>query len=157
MNTKIKDFFTNSDDLDRLVLRPLSHINMNWEIRWCNKNKEYIREEDTFASILNDLIDEFAKTVPPNKYHKNEDCLAEYVKEFLNWKITKINDKWIGEDYDAILEHGGFHDLNEANLVKAATGRINAAIKRNQYHFDEMEKSHQRMLAAVITIIIFHR
>ena len=54
MNYTIKEFFANSDQLDYLVLRPLSHINMSWELTWDFDNQEYEREEGAFASLLND-------------------------------------------------------------------------------------------------------
>lgn len=130
---------------------------MSWELKWNAEDNEYEREEGTFATLLNELITELSKTVPPTKYHDNEDYLAEYVKQSLNWNIHKEGGRWIGVDYDAILEQGGFKDINEQNLVQAATGRIKAAIDREQNHFDDMEDSHKRMLAAVMTIIIYHR
>jgi hypothetical protein len=154
---KTKEFFSNSDLLDYMVLRPLSHINMSWELTWNRFENEYVRGPGTFASLLNDLITEIAFTIPPSKYHNNEDCLAEYVKESLKWNIKKENGKWLGSSYGAILEQGGFKDLNEQNLVQAATGRIKAAIARGQKHFDDMEESHKKMLADVMTIIIYHR
>lgn len=157
MDKKIKDFFASSDFLDYMVLRPLSHINMSWELTWSSEDNEYKREEGTFATLLNDLISELSNTVPPAKYHDNEDCLAEYVKQSLNWNIYKQGGRWVGVDYDVILEQGGFKDINEQNLVHAATGRIKAALDRGQNHFDDMEDFHKRMLAAVITIIIYHR
>lgn len=157
MNNSYKIFFANSDILDRMVLRPLSHINMSWELTWDRQNKEYEREPDTFANLLIDLITEISNTVPPTKYHNNEDCLAEYVIQSLHWNIHKQGGRWVGMDYDSILEQGGFSDINEKNLVEAATGRIQAAISRQQNHFDDMEEHHQRMLAAVMTIIIYHR
>lgn len=157
METKIKDFFAKSNLLDYMVLRPLSHINMSWELTWSSADNEYEREEGTFAPLLNDLIAELSTTVPPAKYHDNEDCLVEYVKQSLNWNIYKHGGRWVGVDYDAILEQGGFKDFNEQNLVQTATGRIKAALDRGQNHFDDMEDSHKRMLAAVMTIIIYHR
>ncbi len=75
----------------------------------------------------------------------------------LNWKIEKVGSRWIGENYAAILEQGGFNDFDELNLVLAAAGRIKAALARNQCHFDEMEQSHQKMLADVLAIILYHR
>ncbi|RUA30990.1 MAG: hypothetical protein DSY77_13420 [Bacteroidetes bacterium] len=157
MDNPFKNFFTNSDLLDIMVLRPLSHINMNWELTWGKNSEEYQRESDSFAPKLIELINEISETTPPAKYHDNEDCLAKYVIESLNWKITKKGNRWEGVDYESILEQGGFKDINEKNLVKAATGRIKAAIKRDQIHFDDMEESHQRMLAIVMVIIIYLR
>ncbi len=157
MNSSYKKFFANSDLLDYMVLRPLSHINESWELTWDRQNQEYEREPDTFSSLLIDLITEISQTTAPAKYHGNEDCLAEYVKKSLNWKIHKEGNRWIGSDYESILEQGGFKDLNEKNLVQAATGRIKAAIDRGQIHFDDMEESHQKMLAVVMAIIIYHR
>lgn len=63
----------------------------------------------------------------------------------------------VGADYDSILEQGGFHDIDEANLVAAAAGRVRAALERGQMHWDDMEDSHRRMLAAVLSVILYHR
>ena len=52
------------------------------------------------------------------------------MQQSLNLNIYKENGRWNGEDYDAILEQGGFMDLNEKNLVLAAVGRIMTAIDR---------------------------
>lgn len=153
MNT----FFSNSDYLDRLVLRPLSHIKSNWELTWDEDLNKYIEEDDSFAVNLNLLICELDRTTPPAIYHDNEDRLAEYVKTFLNWSVVKVGARWVGADYDSLLEQGGFHDVDETNLVLAASGRIQAAKVRGQLHFDDMEKSHRRMLAAVLSVILYHR
>ncbi len=157
MEIKIKDFFANSELLDYIVLRPLSHINMSWELTWSTKDNEYEREEGTFATLLNNLITELSIIIPPAKYHDNEDCLAEYVIQSLGWNIEKQGGRWVGVDYESILEQGGFKDINEQNLVKAASGRIQAALIRGQTHFDNMEDSHKKMLGIVMTIIIYHR
>ncbi len=155
INTKA--FFGQSDLLDRLALRQLSHINANWELIWNAEKQEYDSEEDSYASKVNNLIEELGRVNPPEKYHENEDCLTEYVLANLKWKIKKINGRWVGEDYAAILEQGGFDDIDEKNLALAAAGRIKAAIDRNQHRFDDMEPSHQKMLADVIAIILYHR
>lgn len=157
MNSDIKDFFDNSGLLDYLVLRPLSHIRENWELTWDNENEEYEREEDSFAGTLDELILELAKTTPPAIYHTNEDVLAGYVKKHLNWSINKVGNRFEGEDYEMILEQGGFHDINESELIQAATGRIQAALDRGQFHFDDMEDSHRKILAGVLCIILYHR
>ena len=104
---------------------------------------------------FNQLIEDLGLVEPPEKYHTNEDGLAEYVIANLNWKINKVNGRWIGADYALILEQGGFHDIE--NLILAAAGRIKAAMDRNQNHFDDMEEFHQKMLADVIAIILYHR
>lgn len=157
MNESIRSFFSNSDILDYIVLRPLSHINLSWEIRWDPDKNEYFEDEETFAQILNTLIREIAESSVPQKYHDNEDVLAEYVIEHLKWKIKKVKGRWIGADYESILTQGGFNDIDEENLIKAAAGRIAAAIKFNQLHFDEMEEGHKKLLGSVLTIIIYHR
>lgn len=150
-------FFDNSEFLDYMALRPLSHIRPNWELTWDFDNCKYKDEENSFANKLNLLIDELKVIESPKKYHDNEDFLAEYVKENLKWPITKIGNKWVGEEYVLLLEQGGFGDFNEANLIKAASGRIHAAIKFGQNHFDKMEESHRKILASVISIILYHR
>ena len=151
------DFFNNSDGLDRLVLRPLSHISLNWELTWDRNNQQYLEEENSFAKSLNKLIEELRVITPPLSYYNNEDILANYVVANLKWPIQKIGGRWIGADYQSILEQGGHHDLDENNLILAASGRIKAAIKFGQKHFDDMEPSHKEMLAAVMAIIIYHR
>jgi len=143
--------------LDRLALRQLSHIKENWELAWNNEDEKYEPEENSYAEKLNQLIIELGRVDPPKKYHENEDCLVEYVIANLNWKSRKINGRWVGEDYAAKLEQGGFNDIDRNNLILAAAGRIKAAIDRNQHHFDDMEQSHQKILADVIAIILYHR
>lgn len=157
MNKAVIDFFSNSEILDYIVLRPLSHINLSWELIWDFEKDEYLEEEETFAKYLNTLIKEIANTSPPKKYHDNEDALVEYVIKHLGWNITKINGRWIGSDYESILTQGGFHDIDENNLLKASAGRVNSAIKFNQTHFDEMEEGHKKILGPVLTVIIYHR
>jgi hypothetical protein len=101
---------------------------LSWELFWDHEKNEYVREDGSFASLLNDLIEEMSAIIPPAKYHDNEDVLAQYVIEKLNWDIKKVGNRWIGGDYQSILEQGGFNDLEERNLVQAATGRVVAAI-----------------------------
>ncbi len=157
MDPVIKNFFKKSEILDYYVLRQLSHINSSWELVWDSEVNEYEREEGTFASLLNDLIDELASTPAPARYHDNEDTLAEYVKQNQKWKIRKLGNRWTGSDYKSILEQGGFKDMNEKDLVKAAVGRIKGAIDRKQQHFDDMEETHRKILADVLAIILYHR
>jgi hypothetical protein len=153
----MNDFFADSDYLDHMVLRPLSHIHMNWELTWDRKTGTYFVEENSYAGLLNDLLTELENCSPPSRYHDNEDCLAKFVVEHLKWPINKIGNRWVGADYDSILEQGGFHDVDEANLLLAAAGRIQVAKRLGQTHFDEMEESHRRMLGAVLAIILYHR
>jgi hypothetical protein len=153
----IISFFANSCYLGHEVLRPLSHILGFWELDYDPEKEEFVEEDDSCAGLLNVLHKELEHTAPPARYHDNEDCLAQYVVEHLGWPIHKGENRWEGADYDSIIEQGGFDDLNERNLVLAAAGRIRAAIIRGQKHFDHMEASHRRMLAAVISIILYHR
>lgn len=155
----MKLFFANSDSdfLDLEVLRPLSHIKGNWELSWDSTTERYKEEQDSFAKLLNELIDDLDAASPPSRYHDNEDRLAEYVRDNLNWSIRKVGASWIGVDYDLIIEQGGFGDLEERNLVLAAAGRIRAAQVRGQFHYNEMEESHRKMLGSVLSVILFHR
>jgi hypothetical protein len=109
------------------------------------------------AGLLNDLLIELEHSRPPSRYHDNEDCLANFVIERLKWPIKKRGNRWVGVNYDSILEQGGIHDVDQANLLLAAAGRIHVAKKLGQTHFDDMEKSHRRMLGAVLTIILYCR
>ncbi|CAN5467739.1 hypothetical protein BH09VER1_BH09VER1_26120 [soil metagenome] len=152
-----KEFFFRSHSLDYEVLRPLSHIWGNWELSWDQKNQAYLEEKDSFASVLNQLIREISLTVVPARYHDNEDVLVQYVRTHLNWPLIKKGRVWTGEDYDVILQQGGFHDIDEKDFVAAATGRVQAALDRNQHHYDQMEEGHRRMLASVLTSILYHR
>ena len=140
-----------------MALRPLSHIRHDWELLWDSENDRYLHETDSYAELLNDLIDELGTVSPPAKYHDNEDRLAEYTRDRLGWPIHKQGGRWVGADYESILEQGGFDDIDEEDLVLAAAGRIKAAQAHGQNHFDQMEEGHQRMLAAVIAIILYHR
>ncbi|MCY7398765.1 MAG: hypothetical protein LH466_08025 [Sphingomonas bacterium] len=155
---EVREFFAWSNGiLDTVVLRPLSHITQNWELTWDHDAREYEPEENSFASALNRLIGHISTTLPPKRYHDNEDRLAEFVIASLGWKIRKENGRWVGEDYDFILEQGGSTDWDQIELLNAAAGRVHAAMDRGQMHFDDMEESHRRMLAAIMTIILYHR
>jgi len=151
------DFFSGSVFLDYLVTRPLSHIHANWELSEDDSEEKFVEEEDSFAKLFNELIQELESIDPPDHYHDNEDRLAEYVIAKLGWNIRKENGRWVGMEYEFILQQGGFSDLNQAELIMAAAGRIHAAKNWEQYHFDEMEDSHQRILAFVLTTILYHR
>ena len=152
-----RTFFRNSHLLDYMVLRPLAHICGGWDLTWNPESDAYNEEEDTFAGLLNGLIAVLASAQVPTRYHDSEDRLAEYVQANLNWRIRKEGARWVGEDYDAILQQGSFGDADQVELLLAAAGRIQAALIRGQLHFDDMEESHQRMLAAVLSIILWQR
>ena len=154
---EILSFFHRCEYLDYLVARPLSHIRPNWELIWDHENEKYLVEEESYSNLLNILISELCAVNPPSKYHDNEDRLAEHVISDLGWKVRKINGRWVGEDYEAILEQGSFSDIQQKNLVLAAAGRIRAAIVRGQLHFDDMEQGHQKILAGVLSCILYHR
>jgi len=152
----VREFFRWSDCLDYYVLRPLSHIRPNWEVWWDHERQKYVPASDSFAADLNEVIEQIAKANPPEKYHDHEDRLAEFVRDRLRWKIRKEKGRWIGADYASILEQGGFDDEELRDSFLAASGRVHAAIIRGQRHFDYMEESHQKMLAAVLANIIYH-
>ena len=124
---------------------------------WDTDTETYYEEQGSYAAVLNSLISELQTVLPPERYHDNEDRLAEYVIKNLKWPIRKEGDRWVGPDYKSIIEQGGFDDLDQLDLVSAAAGRIRAAIDRGQKHFDDMEESHRRMLGAVLSIILYHR
>jgi hypothetical protein len=154
---EVRAFFSWSELLDREVLRPLSHIRPNWEASWSHSEQRYEPEENSFADELNIAIELIATTLPPERYHDNEDVLAQYVIEKLKWPIRKEGKRWVGEDYASILEQGGFEDVDQGELLTAATGRVFAAFRNGQEHYYEMEKGHRQMLAAILSIIIYHR
>ena len=153
----IRNFFAWCDQLDVEVLKPLDHIKSNWDVTWDSSKRQYEPEDNSFAEQLNQLIEDVATTAPPSRYHDNEDILAEYVIKRLKWQIRKERGRWERIDYESILEQGGFDDVNQAELLTAATGRIYAAFKFGQTHYDEMESWHRRMLGAILTIILYHR
>ena len=150
------DFFKNSDLLDYEVLRPLSHIRDNWDLFY-DPSGYFVEEEDSFAHEFNRLIDEIENTKIPQNYHDNEDQLAIYVQEKFAGEIKKIGNRWVGMEYEIILQDGGFYDFNEENLIQSAKGRIIAANKFNQVHYDDMENGHRKLLALVLSLILYHR
>jgi hypothetical protein len=155
---RVRQFFAASDGvLDYLVLRPLSHVTLNWELTWDDASQAYVRESDSFASMLNGVIADIAAAIPPARYHDSEDQLALFAIGELGWSLRKVGRKWIGVDYDSLLEQGGFEDVDQRQLILAAAGRVHAALDRDQLHFDDMEKGHRRMLGAILTIILYHR
>ncbi|MFO1865890.1 hypothetical protein QOT58_04315 [Pseudomonas aeruginosa] len=154
MDIRIKEFFAQSDMLDYAVLRPLSHLNLCWELIW--DGEDYVDEEGTFSGLLIRLIDRLTTVTPPVRYHDNEDILAESVIATLGWKIEKVGNRWMGADYAAILEQGSIgNSVNQAELLLATAGRIVTAIKHGQHRFDDMEEGHQTILAAALSILIF--
>lgn len=151
------EFFDQSDYLDYEVLRPLSHIRGNWELYPGTDEFHFELEEDSFAKELSELIDELGATEIPDRYHDNEDTLAEYVRDKFDSEIRKVGNRWVGREYQIILQDAGFFDINEENLVQSAKGRIIAAQNFNQNHYDEMETGHRKMLAVILTLILYHR
>lgn len=153
----VQKFFELSDSLDYLVLRPLSHITSSWELVWDRETGRYEPEDGSFAEDLNFVLDEILRTHRPTKYHDHEDVLAENTLQTLKWPIQKKGKFWIGADYQSILEQGAFSDWQQQRLITAATGRVHAALDFGQSNFDEMEQGHQTMLAALLTITVYHR
>lgn len=153
----VRAFFAWSDSLDHDVLRPLSHITSAWEMWWNREAGCYEPEPGTFAADLNAIIDQIATTSRPDRYHDHEDTLAESVIRDLKWPIQKKGSRWIGADYEAILEQGAFSDFAQQDLASSAAGRVHAALDRGQLDFDRMDESHAHMLAAIMTIMIYHR
>ncbi|MBB4402945.1 MULTISPECIES: hypothetical protein [Rhizobium/Agrobacterium group] len=154
---QVRNFFARSDLLDRMTLRPLSHITTSWECAWNRETDQYEPEVDSFAADLNAVIDLVATCERPARYHDHEDTLAERTLRELKWPIQKKGAQWHGADYQAVLEQGAFGDVGQQDLIAAAAGRVHAAMDFGQLHFDDMEERHLNMLAALITIIIFHR
>jgi len=150
-------FFYYSDYLDLCVLKPLEHILPHWELIWDDDRYRYEHEDQSLAEALEKLIIEISATVPPPKYHDHEDRLAEFMIGRMGWKIKKKNGRWIGSDYESILEQGSFKDIDQKELIMAAAGRIKAALDLNQMHFDDMHESHRKMLGAILAIILYHR
>jgi hypothetical protein len=153
----VREFFAWSSWLDHMVLRPLSHIAWNWETRWDRDEKRYRPEHNSFAEDLNAVIELIAECPRPFKYHAHEDSLAERALIQLKWPIQKKGGRWIGADYSSILEQGAFNDLDQRSLIAAATGRVHAALDHKQTSFDDMEEGHLYILAALLSIIIYHR
>lgn len=154
---QVRDFFAWSAWLDRFALRPLSHMASNWEATWDHNEQRYASEPDSFAEDLNVVIEQIANAERPHSYHDNEDILAQATLQDLKWPIQKKGKLWVGADYQSILEQGAFRDIGQRNLAMAANGRVHAAMDFGQMHFDDMEMGHLNMLAALITITIYHR
>ncbi|TYP94868.1 hypothetical protein LX73_0158 [Fodinibius salinus] len=158
-------FFGESTYLDLLALKPLSHIHPHWELTWDSKNSQYIPEENSFTEELNELLAHLNRINPPDNYHEYEDRVIKKVQKQSNERLFKLKGEWvefvkneiIETEYDYLLEQGHLKQYNDFDLLKAATGRIKAAIKREQNHFDDMEHSHQLVLAAILSIILYVR
>jgi len=163
--TRLTQFFKPSDYIEHEILRPLDHMRLNWELTVNQTTGRYEDEEDSFAWLFNHLIDELETVVPPLKYHDSEDRLGEHVQKKLNWSFSKAKGIWFSaegkrlhsSDYLAMLEQGGFKIDGDSDLVLAASGRIKAAMDRGQAHFDDMERSHQVVLAGIMASILYHR
>jgi len=154
MNALVINFFSNSEDVLDYVLKPLEHIRSNWDVIWdCD---EYLEEEDSFGAELNTLINEIAEAKAPVNYHEHEDKVALFQTK--SWDFIKKNGHfWEGAEYKSILEQGSFDDHGQKALVLSASGRIKAALDREQYHIDEMEDAHKMILCAILSIILYQR
>ena len=51
-------FFKRSDSFDHRTLRLLSYICPNWELIWDYEQERYSEEEDSYANVVNTLINE---------------------------------------------------------------------------------------------------
>lgn len=153
----VRAFFAASENIDHDVLRPLSHITSAWEMLWDREAGSYEPEPGTFAADLNAIIEQIASTPRPDRYHDHEDTLAEAVIRDLKWPIQKKGSRWIGANYESILEQGAFSDFGQQDLASSTAGRVHAALDRGQLDFDHMDESHAHMLAAIMTIMIYHR
>ena len=153
----IKEFLSNSEELDIYVTRQLSHVAPNWELTWDEENNRYIEEENSFALLINNLIVDLGNTEILEDYHEKEDIVANYVNVFLNWAIVKKGKRWTGAEYQSILQQGGFHDYNQENLMHGAVGRIRTAMQFGQFGFDDMEYGHKKILGDLLTTILYHR
>lgn len=155
------EFLGNSDWLDHETTHKLDHIFPNWELTWDFERERYVEEPDSFAALVNALIDELEAIGTTLSYHQNEDALAEYVRDVLHEPVTKQGNRWLldgsADRYDELLERGGLGDVGQRMLVAAIAGRIQAAISHGQNHFEEMEQRHQRILAWAITSVLFYR
>lgn len=153
----IKEFLSNSEELDIYVTKQLSHIAPNWELTWNEEIDKYIEEEDSFAMLLNKLIGDLEQTEILEDYHEKEDIVARYVNTFLNWDIVKNGKRWEGAEYRTILNQGGFLDENQENLKFCAVGRIRVALQYGQFGFDDMESGHKKILGDILATILYHR
>lgn len=150
-------FVKKNELFDYMVTRPLDHILPNWELLWDDNANRFRVEEDSFARKVNEMLEELLSIPTPDNYHANEDVLAEYVKEHLNWDIAKVHGRWISCDYRVVINQGSFGDEEQKNMLAAAKGRIEAAIRKGQTKFDDMEYGHQRILAMVLASILYQR
>jgi hypothetical protein len=153
----MEDFFKDCALLDRMVLKPLQHIEPEWELTWDEFGNEYVPEEHNLAQELNNLISELKLIRLPDSYHVHEDIIIEYFNESNGLQFEKQNGRWNYSDYASLLEQAGFFDINETHLINALAGRIQAAIDRGQTNFDDMESTHRKILGWVISIILYHR
>lgn len=62
----LRDFFSDSNLLDELVLRQLLHKG-NWELTWDPQMERYEPEDGSFAEKVNELIDELSEIEPPRQ------------------------------------------------------------------------------------------
>ena len=82
---------------------------------------------------------------------------ASQLPDLERWDSAHDGSVLCPDDYIALLEQGSFDDVEQKNLVLAAAGRIHAAMHLNQLHFDDLEQSHQYLLAGVLAAILYHR
>jgi len=149
-------FFADSHWIEFYVTRPLQHIAGAYEIDWDEELRQYVPVdvplETTLVSQLNDVLETVEALEPKQGYHDFEDkILSSMTARYPLFKIGKL---WLGEDYATMLEYGGWQQQH--GILLAAAGRVRAAKKRGQHHFDEMHEAHRDVLGELLAIAVFY-
>jgi hypothetical protein len=160
------DFFANSDFLDHVVLRPLSHVAANWELTSIPGPDLYLEEDNSLAGQLNVLIEEISTSNPPRDYHAYENKLAmnypevrsgRYYLEGKLWRDIQSG-KLVEKDFVGhMIEQATAAQNDVPDLVLAAAGRVATAFNFRVAHFDDLDRGHMEMLSVIMTDILFRR
>lgn len=158
-------FFGKSEWLDRAVLRPLSHIAPCWDLRRTDTVGVFMEEEYSLAVLMNELILDIARSIPPTDYHAHEDAVIRLrevndeavYQEGKRWRARRTGKPLSKSSIGGLMEQAAIGYEDVPDLVLAAAGRVATAMKHGDATFDDLDDGHADMLAEVLTVILFIR
>jgi len=149
---------------DEHVTKPLEHIAGHWELSWDIDNNQFEEEAGSFSPLINQLINELARTPAHKEYHKFVDADLAASKYAAN-EIALQNKKWIDsrtrkpltpESIGYFLEQTA-NGWSLRNIILSIASRIRAAQKAGVKNWDELDDGHKDMLAQLIVVVLYMR
>lgn len=144
-------FFSNSQQLDILVLKPLGKIHPNWLLDWDEKKQRYVQEPNYFAFQINYLIDCIqAAPFSINYTHRQH--------QLINYLIIHPSPKTVfglNQYYLILLKNGFYIDKWGQDLISLLATLVNRLQHTGFIHFDQLDGKTQKITALLMSLILF--